>query len=84
MHRKNNGIQNPVNGKESDTLPDSQDARTPLAAQYGRDEIAQIITRILSIAKEICCLSERKIPIEARPVASGSKASEYTYDRSRG
>ena len=82
MNYKHSGIQNKVSRKEPDTLPDSQTAPHLVAAQYDREEIAPIITRILSIAKEICCLSEQEIPVEARQVTKGSKASEHTYDGS--
>lgn len=82
MNCSNSKIQTSVSRKEADTLPDGQDTQTLVAATYDRDEIAPIITRILSIAKEICCLSERKIPIEARSAANDSQASEHTYDRS--
>lgn len=66
---------------EFDTLPDSQDAHAHLDIQneckkycdtnYVQDEIAPIIDRILSIAKEICCLSEQEVPVEAPRIAKG-------------
>ncbi|SMC46791.1 hypothetical protein [Sporomusa malonica] len=66
---------------EFDTLPDSQDAHAQLDIQsdckkycetnYDQDEIAPIIDRILSIAKEICCLSEQEVPVEAPRIAKG-------------
>ncbi|HWR08796.1 hypothetical protein [Sporomusa sp.] len=58
---------------EFDTLPDNQDAQTQLTAGYDRDEIAPIINRILSIAKEICCLSEQEVPVEAPQSAKASR-----------
>ncbi|HWR45542.1 hypothetical protein [Sporomusa sp.] len=60
-----------VSENEFDTLPDSQDAHAQLDIKYDRDEIAPIIDRILSIAKEICCLSELEVPVEAPHVAKG-------------
>ncbi|MDF2569928.1 MAG: hypothetical protein K0R55_1532 [Sporomusa sp.] len=44
-----------------DTLPDSQDAQL----KYVQDDVASIINRMLNIAKEICSLSEHKVPAES-------------------
>lgn len=51
-----------------DALPDSQSGKS----QYANEDIRQIIDRILSIAKEIGWLCERKSPLEsdsAQPLA---------------
>lgn len=46
---------------KQDTLPGSQDAQ----AKYVQDDLSSIIDRMLSIAKEICVLSEHKVPAES-------------------
>ena len=46
---------------KQDTLPGSQDSQ----AKYVQDDLSSIIDRMLSIAKEICVLSEYKVPAES-------------------
>lgn len=52
-----------------DTLPDNQQHST----NNVQEDISQIINRILSIAREISWLSERKAPVENDNISSASR-----------